>query len=83
MVYEQLVLLGAPILRSVAGWLHNALEDGKISAYEWKQLLTTGVRMVVPAVALYYGLNVPVEAAAALPLLAEYVFDYFKKAKKA
>ena len=83
MVYDQIIILGTPIVRSLAGWIQKALEDGKIDSYEWKQLLSTFLRMTIPAVALFYGLSLPVEVSAAIPLLAEYVYDLFKKVKKA
>jgi len=34
-----------PIVRSVAGWLENALDDGKISPFEWSQLGATFFRV--------------------------------------
>lgn len=80
MVYDQLILLGAPILRSVSGWLSESLKNGTIELYEWKRLIKTIVRLGVPAIALYYGLNLSPEVAAALPLIADYIFDYVKKA---
>lgn len=81
-MYDALIIIGAPIVRSVAGWLNHSLEDGKIVLYEWKQLLTTTIRVGVPAVALYYGLDVPAEAAAAIPIIAEYLFDLTRKVVK-
>jgi hypothetical protein len=40
-------LLVGGIIRNVLGWLENAVEDGKISSYEWKQGLATVIRVVV------------------------------------
>lgn len=40
-VTATLLALLAGLIRNVAGWLENALKDGKIEAYEWKQLIGT------------------------------------------
>ena len=77
---DLLIISGMPIVRSVAGWLENALADGKISLIEWKKLCKTILRLGVPAVALYYGFNLPVEFAAATPLIVDYIFNYATKA---
>ncbi len=74
-----LIVVGTPIVRSVAGWLEKSLADGKIQEYEYKKLFSTVVRLLVPGLALYYGLNVPVEIAAGIPLLADYAYNYVKK----
>lgn len=79
MIYEALVVIGAPVFRSVLGWLNSAIEDGAISEYEWRQLLQTVLRVGVPAVVLFYGLNLDAEMAAAIPLLADLVFSEIKK----
>lgn len=36
-----LAAIAAGLLRNIAGWLENALRDGKIEPYEWKQLAGT------------------------------------------
>jgi len=40
------------LLRSVAGWLENALEDGEISRFEWKQLGSTFFRIFIQSASL-------------------------------
>jgi len=44
-------LIFAPILagviRNAAGWASNALEDSKVSAYEWGQLLSTTLQVAL------------------------------------
>lgn len=50
-------LVGFPILRSVAGWAENALKDGKVTKFEFKQLGETIVRVGFIAVAGYFGLQ--------------------------
>jgi len=74
-----IVLLGIPVIRSVAGWLNNALEDGKITLIEWKKLVSTILRIGVPAFILYAGFDMSAEVAGAIPLLGDYLFDYIKK----
>ena len=74
-----ILLIGAPIARAIAGWLQNALQDNVVTTLEWKKLLNTVLRLGVPAVALYFGLNLDVEVAAAIPIIADYVFEYFVK----
>ena len=40
MIYEMLIAVGTPILRSTAGWLESSLKDGKIQEYEWNKLFS-------------------------------------------
>lgn len=82
MAYDMLVIAGTPVLRAVAGWLENALADGKIEMFEWKRLLGTVLRLGVPALALYYGFELDPEFAAAIPLVADYVLNMFVKYAK-
>ena len=70
------VIVGVPVLRSVAGWLTNALEDNKIDFIEWKKLGTTVLRLGVPALALYYGFALDASLAAAIPLVFDYAIDF-------
>ena len=46
-------LIFAPILagvvRNAAGWLENSLKDGKVSSYEWGQLLATTLQVAIIA----------------------------------
>ena len=37
----------AGVLRNAAGWITNALEDNKISKYEWGQLLSTTLQVAI------------------------------------
>ena len=46
-----------PVLRSVGGWLENALDDGKISMIEWAQLGSTVLRIGIMGIATLLGLN--------------------------
>jgi hypothetical protein len=60
-MYENIIniaaLVGVPILRSIAGWAENALVDRKVTAFEWKLLLETVVRVGAIGVFTYLGLN--------------------------
>jgi len=38
---DALIVLGAPIARSIAGWATIALKDNKITRFEWKKLVYT------------------------------------------
>ncbi len=80
MVYDILTLTLLPLGRAVAGWLQNALEDNKIDWPEWKKLVKTILRLGVPGLALYYGLNLAPEVAASIPLIADYLLSYAKQA---
>ena len=77
-----ILLVGAPIARAVSGWAQKALQDNTISVLEWKKLLNTVLRLGVPSAALYFGLNLDVEVATAIPIIADYIFDYFVKYMK-
>jgi hypothetical protein len=73
-----ITVIVVPIVRSVAGWLNNALEDAKITWPEWQQLLQTIIRIGLPSAALYWGFNLPVEIATAIPLLADLLISWIK-----
>jgi hypothetical protein len=79
---ELLTIVGLPVLRSVAGWLENALQDNKISAFEWKELVKTVLKLGVPALALFYGFALPAEFAASIPVVVDYGFSYYQQALK-
>jgi len=58
MVWKELgILVGVPVVRSVAGWIENALADGKIEAFEWKKLGETVLRVGIIGIAAFFGLN--------------------------
>ena len=49
--------IGIGVVRSVAGWMENALEDTKISTFEYGQLGGTIVRITLMTGALYFGIE--------------------------
>jgi TRAP-type mannitol/chloroaromatic compound transport system substrate-binding protein len=79
---EIYLVVAVPIIRGVAGWLQNALEDGKIDAFEWRKLASTMLRLGIPAFALYWGLDLDVEVAASLPLIIDYLLGVFSQKLK-
>lgn len=76
---EILTLVGIPILRSVAGWLENALEDGVISAFEWSELGSTVLRMGVMGLGIYFGFDVSALAAAGGAVVGDFILRAVKK----
>ena len=67
-----IIPLGA-IARGVAGWLENALADGKITFPEWKKLLETVIRIGVPAFAISLGWQIPADAATGIAIFADFI----------
>jgi hypothetical protein len=57
----------------------TVVADGKVNTIEVKKLVETILRIGVPGVALLYGLNLPVEFALAIPVLADYAYHYVNK----
>ncbi|GEM_PF-3288805 len=53
-----LAAVTAGLIRNVAGWLENALKDGVIEGYEWKQLIGTIVKYFSAITLLSLGLPV-------------------------
>jgi len=88
-IVPALTAIGAGIVRSVGGWLENALEDGRISAFEWKQLGATIIRVGMLTAGTYYGLtgifgmNIDVFSAAAGSWVLDFVISKFKSKKAA
>ena len=81
---ELLPIVGAPLLRSVAGWLENALRDGYIDEFEWARLGETVVRVSVIATGTYFGLtgfglDVSVLGASAGALVLDFILAKIKK----
>jgi len=74
-----LIPIGTGIVRSVAGWLENAMEDGQIDTYEWGQLGATVVRVALIGLGLHYGLNMDAIAASASALVADFVIGKLKR----
>ena len=56
-IKEMGIIVGVPILRSIAGWAENSLSDGNINEFEWKRLGETVIRVGLIAAATYYGLG--------------------------
>jgi len=78
-----LTLILIPVGRSICGWATKALEDGKISRFELKQLASTVVRVGLISVSAYVGLNcagidVPAVSAALGAIIADKLFKALK-----
>jgi len=84
MLKEIGIVIGVPLIRSVGGWLTKALEDGKITPFEWKQLTSTVVRVGIIGIAGYFslngfGVNISVFAAMMGAILADKLFGAIKE----
>lgn len=80
MDFTILAIPGAAVLRSLAGWVENALEDGKVTKYEWAQLGATLLRVVPVAIGFMYGLDFGVFEAAGAAVLTDIGISAVKKA---
>lgn len=52
-----MILVLAPILRNLTGWLERSLKDGQINKYEWKKLFETTIRVGIIGIVAYFGLE--------------------------
>jgi hypothetical protein len=80
------IVVGGPVIRSVAGWARVALKDNKVTNFEIKQLLETIVRVGTIGVFAYFGLEATgVDQAAiiatASAFFADKVFSAIEKGK--
>lgn len=88
MVWKEIMaLVGIPVVRSVAGWAENALKDGKIEAFEWRQLGETVLRVGIIGFAAFFGLNgsgidISAIGAGASAVVLDFVISAIKKKKK-
>jgi len=82
-------VIGAGLLRSVSGWLKNAISvksssGRKIDDFEWRELISTIIRVGVLGliVAYFPGLNLAPYETAVVALGTDYVFNLVKKLRK-
>jgi len=85
-VSQLIPLVGIPVARSVVGWAENALKDGVVSSFEWKELGQTVLRMGMIGLATFYGLNgmgvdISAFAAGASTVLLDFVLMSIKKVR--
>ena len=78
-----LSFIGIPIARSVAGWAVKALKDSKITEFEWKELVSTVIRVGLMSFLAYIGFNgagidMPPLAAGAAAYFADRIIDALK-----
>lgn len=76
------ILIGAPIVRSVTGWLENALQDGQIDNFEWSQLGATFLRVGIISTGLYFGADWGATASASSALLGDFILSKLTNAIK-
>lgn len=79
-------VLVAPVSASFMGWAKNAVEDGKIDGFEIKMLAQTVLAVSIPALGVYYGLNMagfdaPGFAAGFVTFLPMFIMDLVHKKK--
>ena len=55
---DVMIVLGAPIARSIFGWAEHAFNDNKITKFEVKQLLSTVIRVGALGLMGYIGMSV-------------------------
>lgn len=71
-----MIIIGVPMIRSVAGWAEKALQDHKITKFEWKKLSQTIVRVGLIGIMGYYGLTIAgVDQAALAAAVAAFFAD--------
>ena len=77
-----LTVVGAAVIRSVGGWAENALADGKVTSFEWKQLYATIFRVGLIGLSVAYGLGLEPIAAGGAAIFADFAFKAIAKIKK-
>ena len=77
--YANLSVIGIGIIRSVAGWLENVLEDGKISSYEYAQLGATIFRTALLSLGLIFGLDLEPLAASGSAFVIDFIVSKLSK----
>jgi len=71
----------AALLRSIAGWLENSLEDNKIEPYEWGKLGATLLRVSAIGLALFYGFDLDGMESAGVAIIGDFLLNGVKKTK--
>ena len=57
LIKDVVIVVGMPVLRSVIGWIENAIKDKTITRFEWRQLITTITRVGTVGLVAYFGLG--------------------------
>jgi len=76
-----LTTVGAGLVRNIAGWLENAMQDGEITSYEWGQLGATVFRVTLLGIGAAFGLGLDPLAASGSAIVADYIISAIKKKK--
>ena len=75
-------IVGAGIIRSIAGWLENSLKDAHISKYEWGQLFSTMMRLGTIAAGIYFGFGMEALPATGIAVAGDFGLQAVKKITK-
>lgn len=82
LVKDLAIVVGVPVFRSVAGWANAALEDGKVTEFEFKELAKTVIRVGSVGLVGYFGLDAAgVDSAALVAAASAFVLDKFFRRK--
>ena len=79
MDWSQLSILGVGLIRSVSGWLENALSDGKIDTFELSALFSTVARTALLSIGLILGFDMEPIAASASAFVVDFVVSKLRK----
>jgi hypothetical protein len=85
MVWAELgTLIGVPVVRSIAGWIENAFEDGKVDRFEVGKLGSTVLRVGIMGAAAFFGLeafglDVSAFAAATSAVVLDFILGVFRE----
>lgn len=76
--------VGIPVLRSIGGWITNALEDGKIEQFEVMELAKTVLKTGIYGTMVFFGaegfgIDIEPVAAAATGVILDIVISAIKK----
>ena len=81
---QPLAIVGAALVRSIAGWAKNSFADGVIDDFEWRKLGETIIRVgLIGAVVAYFpGFDVSWVEASIVAIGADMFLEAIKKLKK-
>lgn len=68
------------VIRNLSGWIENALQDGQITSYEFRQLIATTIQVCVIAYASMYGIGLDAISATGIGILGSLGISAVKKA---
>lgn len=54
---DWITALVLPLLTSGLGWFRNAYDDGELEWFEWQKFISTSLLIILPVLALHWGLG--------------------------